>query len=103
MSYIVRQATDGRKERIRVFGHNIDGSGFRLATLNGRIMKGQTVPADIVKLADDFGIAAENFKLALPDPVTRVLPSFSLQSFLLPVDRFDIGTGGPAPWFCSVI
>jgi hypothetical protein len=36
-----------------------------------------------MELADDFGITAENFKLALPDTVTRVLPSFSLHKRLL--------------------
>ena len=69
-----RKVKPGRARR-----HDVDGLGFRFLTPYGYIVKGQTRPADVLKFADDFGLAAENLKSVVPDVVSAVLSSFSFQ------------------------
>ena len=69
-----RKVKPGRARR-----HDVDGLGYRFLTPDGYIAKGQTRPADVLKFADDFGLAAENLIPVVPDAVPSVLSSFSFQ------------------------
>ena len=62
--------------------HDVDGLGFRFLTPDGYILKGQTRPADVLKFADDFGLAAENLDSVVPDVTPSVLSSFISQKDL---------------------
>ena len=73
-----RKVKPGRTRR-----HDVDGVEFRFLTTKGRIVKGQTRLADVLKFADDLGFAAENIKSVVPDAVPSVLSSFSCQRVLL--------------------